>query len=100
MSGGRSSSDGCGWPSVALACSSSMVWKSASSVDIAGLLIRKGGRPMGDPRPSWARILLRGLLGCVAEHRFGLEELVEGVVAPLAPIAAHLVAAEGGGHVA
>src|SRR5678816_4619101 len=95
-----SSRDGCGWPAMALACSSSMVWKSASRVDIAGLLKRKGGRLASDPPAFVGAILLRSLLRRVAQHGLGLQELVEGVVAPLAPAAAPPGTAKGIGQIA
>src|ERR1019366_4627702 len=49
-------------------------------------------------RPQAASLF--GRLDAVAQHRLGLEELGEGVVAPFAPVARHLVAAEGGHHIA
>src|SRR5579862_4692313 len=59
-----------------------------------------GGPSLPQGGGMGAALLFRGLLRRVAEDGLGLQELVEGVVAPLAPVAAHLVAAERGGHVA
>src|SRR4051812_5357733 len=61
----------------------------------------KRGRLSATPFPlAWRRRLLRRFLRRIAEDGLGLEELVEGEVAPLAPVTAHLVATERGGQVA
>src|SRR6185312_7367194 len=80
-------------------------FKLASTMGFDGSIKTHRALAKGPPRgaaPSLGvrNVLLGGLLRRVAEDGLGLQEFVEGVVAPLAPVAAHLVAAEGGGHVA
>src|SRR5579863_5199342 len=99
MSGGTWLSGGAAW--ALRACSSSMALKCGSRVKgrlrpaVPDIATPRGGGPPSPSREGRTPGSFRGLLRRVAEDGFDLEVLLEAEVAPLAPVAALLVPAEG-----